>query len=125
MCHVPEIEAKDATTVPEIETKDDITVREIEAKDGTTVTYLEEYMEGDDYSMSFDGNVKDSLVIDLCGEDDTAPKKNSSAGGDIKGKKISSGCDEDMKITGDVSNAAIIHGDGKITFCRLSTCFVL
>ena len=79
---------------------------------------------GDDYSMTFEGNVTDSLVIDLCSEEYTAPKKNTSKEGDKKGKKIkrkkikgkkkSSPCDEDLKIKGDVSNSVIIHGVGKL-----------
>merc|ERR1739846_177610 len=68
-------------------------------------------MSGEDYSITFEGNVTNSLVINLCGENnDTASKRNHTKEGDIEGKKIYSPCDEDLKIKGDVSNSAIIHG---------------
>ena len=84
-------------------------------------------MYGDDYIINVDGDVKDSHIINLCEEDfnitgslinSSVTTKNEGIVGNenlkkarSEGKKIISvPCNEELKVTGDVTDSAIFHG---------------
>ena len=84
-------------------------------------------MDGDDYTIKLYGDVLDSQIINLCEEDfhitgsvinsDVISSSKGVVGKDnlknasFKGKNlISVPCNEELKIDGDVTESAIVHG---------------
>ena len=109
--------------------------REIDGADDIPPDYFENNTDGEDYTITLEGNVGSTKIINLCTEDFNITGKvtNSaittsegdgksdsvrgkvSINGNIDKSKISNPCDKELIISGNVTDSTIIHAPGN--FC--------